>query len=807
METVKKEKETTIKWSNGCTERINRLRDQYHRFKPSICVERALSYTRAYKETENETTVIRRAKALKRVIEEKTITILPDELIVGTRGSKPRSAEITPETYWRWIEAEMDTVATRPQDPYDITEEQKKILKDEIFPYWKGKSMEEFYDANVSDELKDIVYDTGIIFGGRSQCGPGTISADYSDIVLKKGFKGVQKLAEDKLRTLDPADSDNFRKRKFYEAVLIICETVQILGKRHADKARELAQETSDKKRKEELLSIAAICDKVPYNPPETFREAIQAVWFNQIMMYTEENSDSYTMGRLDQYLYPFYKKDKREGKITDKEVQELLECLWIKAAEIIWTLDEESTKYYSGYQPFHGVTCGGVGKQGKDATNELSYMMVQASMDVQLHCPSLAVRIHPQTPDEFISKVIDLICIGTGQPSVHFDPNAIVLLLNKGVSLEDARNWAVVGCIEPQVPGKMYQSDEASRYNFASAVELVIFNGKSRMLNRKVGLSTGDPRSFKSYEEFKEAVKKQLTFIIEQSCINAQMIDIAHQERLPKPYISCVIEGCVEKGVELTQGGAKYNGGLGIEATGLADLTDSVYAVKKLVYEEGALTMDELIEAIDANFEGYEDIRNILINRAPKYGNDIDDVDYLAQEFADLASEVCRNHRIKSRNTTCCHGLVSVSANVSHGVFVWALPSGRKAKEPLADGCGPFMGYDKEGPTSVIKSVCKLNHSNQTDGTLLNMKFNPGYFKNEISKENFKALLKTEMMLGGYHVQFNVVDNETLLAAQKYPEKYQNLMVRVAGYSARFVDLHKDVQDSIIRRTEHTYV
>ena len=807
MAAMTKTKKTDTEWTHGCTERINRLHDQYYSFKPSICIERALSYTRAYKETENETTVIRRAKALKRVIEEKTISIQPDELIVGTRGSNPRSAEVTPETYWRWIEREIDTVATRPQDPYSITEEQKKILKEEIFPYWKGKSMEEFYDANVSDELKNIVYDTGIIFGGRSQCGPGTISADYADIVLKKGFKGVQKLAEENLRSLDPANTENFTKKKFLEAVLIICKTVQILGKRHADKAKELANKTSDKIRKEELLRIAKICDRVPYNPPETFREAIQAVWFNQMMMYTEENSDSYTMGRLDQNLYPFYEKDRREGKITEEEAQELLECLWIKAAEIIWTLDAESTEYYSGYQPFHGATCGGVDKRGSDATNELSHMMVQASMDIQLHCPSLAVRIHPQTPDDFISKVIDLICIGTGQPSVHFDPNAIAMLLNKGVSLEDARNWAVVGCIEPQVPGKTYQSDEASRYTFASAVELVIFNGKSRLLDRKVGLTTGNPRSFKSYEEFKEAVKKQLTFIVDQSCLNAQMIDIAHQEKLPKPYISCIIEGCVENGVELTRGGAKYNGGLGIEATGLADLSDSVAAVKKLVFDDGTLSMDELVEALDVNFEGHEDIRNMLINKAPKYGNDIDEVDYLAQEFADLASDVCRSHRIKSRDTTCCHGLVSVSANVSHGVFVWALPSGKMAKEPLADGCGPFMGYDKEGPTSVIKSVCKLSHSNQTDGTLLNMKFNPGFLKNEASRENFKALIKTEMMLGGYHVQFNVVDNETLLAAQKNPEKYQNLMVRVAGYSARFVDLHKDVQDSIIHRTEYTYV
>ncbi|MBM3710267.1 MAG: hypothetical protein FJW61_07600, partial [Actinobacteria bacterium] len=540
-------KENKLRWTKGCSARINRLREQYLSFVPSIDIERALSYTKSYKETENEVMCIRRAKALKRTIEEKTITILPDELLVGTRGFRPRAAEILPEIYWRWIEKELDTVACRAQDPYFITEEQKRILKEEVFPYWNLKSMEEFYDANVSDELKNIVFDTGIVFGGRSQCGPGTISANYNDIVLKKGYKGIKEDAEKKLKNLDDTDINNFSKKKFLESVLIVCETMKILGKRHADKAREIASNTEDNVRRDELLKIAEICEKVPYEPSGNFREAIQAVWFNQFMMFTEENADSYCMGRLDQFLYPFYRKDKEKGLISDYEVLELLECLWIKSAEIIWTLDEESTKYYSGYQPFHGVTCGGLTRDGKDATNELSYMMVQASMDIGLHCPSLSVRIHPGTTKEFLMHVIDLIKMGTGQPSIHFDPAAIKILTNKGVSIEDARDWAVVGCIEPQIPGKMCQSDEGSRYNMASAVELVFFNGKSKILDRKVGLSTGELSNFREFKEFKSAVKKQLAFIIKQSCINAQMIDLAHREKLPKPLISSCVSNCVE--------------------------------------------------------------------------------------------------------------------------------------------------------------------------------------------------------------------------------------------------------------------
>jgi len=794
------------KWTHGCTDRINRLRSKYYTYTPSIDIERAISYTKVFKETENETQVVRRAKALKKTVEEKTISILPDELIVGTKGSKPRAAEITPETYWRWIRDEIDTVSNRPQDPYLITNEQKETLKKVIFPYWKDKSMEEFYDHNVSQELRNIVYDTGIIFGGRSQCGPGTISVNYSDIILRKGFKGIKKDAEKKLEKLDVMDILNFDRRKFLESVIIVCDAMKILGKRHSEKARELAEKCKDDKQKKELLEISQICNNVPYEPPKTFWEAVQMVWFTQLMLYAEENSDSYCIGRLDQFLYPFYERDLKNSNITEIEAQELLECLWLKTAEIIWTLDAESTEYYSGYQPFHGVTCGGLTRDGKDATNELSYMMLQASNDIRLHCPSLSVRIHPETPERFLNEVIDLISFGTGQPSIHFDPCAIDILINKGVDIKDAREWAVVGCIEPQVPGKMCQSDESSRYNMASAVELVLFNGKSKIANKKVGLSTGDPRDFKSFAAFEKAVKKQLANIIKLSCLNAQMIEFVHQIKIPKPLISSCISGCVESGKGVTQGGAIYNTGPGIQATGLADLVDSVYAIKKLVFEDKKISMDELLEAIHADFKGFKHIRQTLINKAAKYGNDNDEVDLLAQEFADYSSELAGSFK-GLNGGKMCNGLVSVSANVSHGIYTWALPSGRSAREPLADGCGPYMGYDKEGPTAVIKSICKLHHNKQEDGILLNVKFSPDLFKNKKSKKDLLALMKTEMMLGGYHIQFNVIDKETLVAAQNNPKEYENLMVRVAGYSARFIDLHKEVQNSIINRTEHSKI
>ncbi|MFC1950419.1 glycyl radical protein [Chloroflexota bacterium] len=792
-------------WIHGCTERVNGLRDQYLTFRPSIDIERAVSYTNSYKETESEVPVLRRAKALKKVIEEKTIVILPDELIVGTRGSQPRVAEICPEISWTWVRDELDTFSTRPQDPYAITEKQKRILREEVFPYWEGKSMEEFYLANLPQETKNIAYKTGIVFGDiKSLYGPGEFAAGYGNIILKRGFRGIRETAETTLKTLSPSNIGDFDKRKFLEAIVITCENMKLLGKRYADEARKMADIAQDSKRREELLKIAKTCDRVPYEPPETFREVMQAVWFTQMMLYTEENAPGFCLARLDQYSYPFYKKDLAEGNITELEAQELIDCLYIKMAEITWALNEDSSAYYSGYQPSHGATCGGLTRNGQDATNELSYMMVQAIMDVRLHVPSLSVRIHPQTPGKFLMKVCDLISLGTGQPAVFFDPTAILLLLNKGVSLEDAREWSAAGCVEPQVPGKMCQWDEGSRYSYANAVEYALTDGVSLVLKRRIGPSTGDPRNFNTYDEFKEAVKKQLSYMIGQACINVQLLEKAHQIRLPKPLMSCCVEGCVETGIEIGQGGAVYNSGPGLEATGIADLADSLAAVKKLVFEEKVLTMDQLMSVIKADFEGYEDIRLMLINKAPKYGNDIDEVDLIAQEFTDFSCDVADSYR-GIKGSKFCSGLVPVSANVAHGVVISALPSGRKATKPLADGLSPYMGYDYNGPTAVIKSICKINHEKNGLGTLLNMKLSPILFKDEKGKRNLIALLRTEMDLGGYHVQFNVVERETLLAAQREPEQHGGLLVRVAGYSAYFVDLRKELQDAIIDRTDQT--
>jgi choline trimethylamine-lyase len=791
-------------WHDGCSERINRLRDQYWKNRPEIDIERALSYTRTYKKTEAEDTIIRRAKSMYASITEKTIEIGPDELIIGTYGKKQRAAVVCPDICLQWVKDELDTMATRPQDPYFISEEDKKILKEEVFPYWEGRAMEDYFLANMSDELKNVSYGTNVIFGDlKSQTGAGEFAAGYHNIILKKGFKGIQEEARENLKKLKTSDIKNYDKAKFYEAVVICCDSAKLLSKRYADKARELAFKETDKGRKKELLMVADVCENVPYNPPRTFQEAIQSVWFTEILLHTEENTASFCIDRPDQYLYPFYKKEKEAGTLTDLKAQEMLECLWIKMAEIIFVISAGSAMFFAGYNSFHGLTLGGLKSDGSDAINELSYMMLEATMHLRMHLPTINVRISGKTPDRFLEKIFDLVKLGTGQPAIFFDETAIPLLQRRGVSLEDARNWCVGGCVEPQVPGKMNMWVEGCRYSYATAVEWALSNGFSKVWNRQMGLTTGDPRGFKNFAEFKEAVKKQLAYLVEMAVRCAQLSEKAHQMRLPKPLRSCCVEGCLETGVDSIFGGAIYNNGPGLETTGISDLADSLEAVKKLVFGENKLSMDDLLTALENDFEGYEDIRQMLVNGAPKYGNDDDEVDLIFKEFAEYACDVAE--RFTGINGSCfCTGIVPVISNLPHGQAIWALPSGRKARTPLSDGLSPYPGYDTKGPTSVLKSVCKLDHTKHGSGTLLNMKFSPDLLKNERDRQNFISLLRSEQELGGYHIQFNVVNTETLRAAQKTPEKYPDLLVRVAGYSAFFVDLHKDAQETIIMRTEN---
>lgn len=790
-------------WKKGSTDRVNRLRDQYWNWKPEIDTERAVSYTKTYQKMEAYDACLKRAQGLYDYIASKTVKIYPDELIVGTYGKQPRAAIISPEICMSWVEDELETMATREQDPYVIREEDKAILR-RIAPYWKGRTMEDYYIANLPPSAKKVAFNTNVVFGeNKSQAGGGEFAAGYRNIVFKKGFKDIKEMAMEKHADLDQEDISTYEKRKFYESIMMICDAAKLQSERYAAEARKEAEKARTQERKSELLKIAAACDRVPWEPPRNLLEAFQAIWFTQLMIWSEENATSYCVERIDQLLYPFYESDKTAGVIDDLQTQELFDCFWLKMAEIIYTISDASAKFFSGYQPYHGISCGGCKEDGSDATNALSYMALKATANTQMHAPTLNVRVNKNTCDEFMMAIADLVKLGTGQPAIFFDETAFEVLKRNGVDEKDVWNWCVAGCVEPQIPGKMSLWDEGARFNYSTAVEWTLYNGLSKILNKEIGLKTGDPRSFVTYEDFEDACMKQMAHMIKAACQSAQVCERAHMLRMPTPVRSAVCEGCVEEGIDAMSGGGIYNLGPGIESTGLTDLADSLAAIKKLIYEDKKLTMDELITALDADFEGYEDIRQMLINGAPKYGNDDDYVDLIAAKFCDASCDICESY-YSVTGSKYLNGVVPSISNVPCGTATWALPTGRKAGLPLSDGISPFPGYDKDGPSAVIKTIGKLDHVKNGVGTLLNMKLSPSILASETDKLNFIHLLRAEEALGGYHVQFNVVGTETLRDAQKNPQRYGDLLVRVAGYSAFFVELAETAQETIIARTEN---
>jgi choline trimethylamine-lyase len=780
--------------------RIARLRTQYFTHRPSVCLERALAYTEVFKETEGEPMVIRRAKGLKRTCETKTILIQDDELIVGNAGRKPRTGVLGPEMSNFWFDKELDTLSDRSQDPYLVDDEQKALFRDQIQPYWKGKTVIEHWLKRVPAETRALGYETGVIdVEIKTESGPGEIALGYGEILLPRGWGGVRRWAQGRLGALDLADPAGDEKRYFLEAVVISCQAMATLARRHAAAARELAA-TAAPARAVELERVAAACEWVAEEPPRTFHETLQLVWFAQMSLMIELNAPSYSPNRMDQYLDPYYQADLGGGELTRDGALELLECLWVKLAEQCWILNTNCSQYFAGYTAFQNVTAGGVKADGEDATNDVSYLMLQASMDVRLNQPSLAVRLHRNCPEEFLLKVCELSRLGTGFPAIHNDEVGIKALLRKGVTTEEARNWCLVGCVEPNLPGKLHQWSDYGHYNFGSAVEFALFNGEHLLSGRTLGLPTGDPNEFVTFESFEAAVMAQLAEQLRHIAIQGHVTEALHRELLPCPLASALMLDCIDNGADLLRGGARYKRGPGTLGIGLADGVNSLAAVKKLVYDEKRLTLDELRAALRADFEGFDEVRDLCL-AAPKYGNDDDKADRYVRHFAHL---VVTEHDKYATLTggTMMPSWYPVSSNVPQGMTVAALPSGRKAGAPLADGVSPNQGTDRLGPTAVLRSVGKFQHEDLDGGTLLNVKFEPQVLAGDEGLQRFAAYLRGFLDLPIYHVQFNVVKEETLRRAQAEPSEYRSLLVRVAGYSAFFVELHKDIQDDIISRT-----
>ncbi len=782
----------------GYMARLNRLKERLIATQPEMDLENATILTREFKDTEGEPLVLRKAKAFRRQCQEKSVNIWDDELIVGCAASKIRAGILNADTCWSVLNDELDTISTRPYDPFYLTENDRKVFEQEIRPYWQGRSNYEEWLAQIPDDTR-LLRDNGVIYIDRKAVrGFGETTAGYGWLI-REGVSGIEEEVHKRRSDLDLTRPGDYEKDCYLRALLIVAEGMKLLAGRYSDEAKRLAEKAPDDWRRTELLQIAETCARVPAEPARTFRDALQSLYFYQIYIFMEQNAASYNPGRMDQYLWPYLQNDIDEGRLTTVEAQELLGCLWIKFAEPCLFQDKVTAEFAAGYPMFQNVCVGGVDQAGRDAVNDLSYMIIQATMDVQLYQPSLSVRYSlAKNPTRFLRKVVELIRLGTGFPAFHNDDIGTRMLMNKGIPLKEAFDWNPCGCVETNLEGRLRHYTALADINLGSVVEFTLLNGKCRKSGKVASLQTGEAESFKTFTEFLEALKQQFAHITRAVVKANHVIDEVSLNR-PCPALSLTFRECIENAKDYAWGGAKYNTGNGVILIGVADLINSVAAIKHLVFDTGVVTMAQLLEALAHDFEGYQDILKHCL-AAPKYGNDDPIVDRLAADlFTFFADEIERYHSKFGRMTP---GILPVSGNTPFGLEVGALPSGRHAWRPLADGVSPSGGTDFNGPAAVLKSVAAIPHDRFVQGTLLNLKVEPGMLHSENGIVQMMALLKSMCSLGVYHVQFNVIDQEKLLRAQENPDEYRGLLVRVAGYTAYFVELGKDVQDEIIGRT-----
>ena len=828
--------------------RIQKLVDALYEHMPVIESARAKLITESYKETEGEPIITRRAKAFAHILHNIPIIIRDNELIVGSSTIAPRGCQTFPEFSYEWLEAELDTVATRTADPFEIAEETKAELK-EADKYWKGKTTSELATSYMAPEAIKAIEHNIFTPGNYFYNGVGHVTVKYWE-VLETGFEGIMEKAQKELDGCSVGDGNYARKSHFLEAVILSCKAVIDYAGRYAKLAQEMAAQTSDPVRKQELFVIAENCSRVPAKGAQNFYEACQSFWFVQQLLQMESSGHSISPGRFDQYMYPYYKKDMEAGTITREFAQELMDCIWVKLNDLNKCRDAASAEGFAGYSLFQNLIAGGQNKEGEDVTNDLSVMCIQASMHVHLPAPSLSVRVWNGSPHEFLIKAAELTRTGIGLPAYYNDEVIIPALQNRGLSLEDAREYNIIGCVEPQKAGKTEGWHDAAFFNMCRPLELVFSNGMDK--GEMVGIPTGDVTQMKTFDEFFDAYKKQMEYCISLLVNADNAIDVAHAERCPLPFLSCMIDDCLKEGKSVQEGGAVYNF-TGPQGFGIANMADGLFAIRKLVYEDKKVSMKELKEALAWNYDKGLDAqsagdmtemimkamqkagRNVdastaegllktfmgmkpgeqktqrfkeihdMIDEVPKFGNDIPEVDYFAREVAYTYSKPLQKYN-NPRGGKFQAGLYPVSANVPLGGQTGATPDGRYAHTPVADGVSPSAGKDVKGPTAAATSVSRLDHFIVSNGTLFNQKFHPSALSGREGLEKFVALIRGYFDQKGMHMQFNVVDRQTLLDAQEYPEKYKHLVVRVAGYSALFTTLSRSLQDDIIRRTEQGF-
>ena len=828
--------------------RIPKLIEALYAKMPVIESARAKLITESYKATEGQPVITRRAEAFAHILRNIPIIIRDNELIVGSSTIAPRGCQTFPEFSYQWLEDELDTVATRTADPFYIAEETKAELR-EVHKYWKGKTSSELATSYMAPEAIKAIEHNIFTPGNYFYNGVGHVTVKYEE-VLAIGYKGIIDKARAELEKCQVGDGNYAKKSHFLNAVIVSCQAVIEYAERYAELASQMAAECTDPVRKQELLQISENCSRVPANGATSFYEACQSFWFVQQLLQVESSGHSISPGRFDQYMYPYYKADIDKGVITREAVQELLDCIWVKLNDLNKVRDAASAEGFAGYSLFQNLIVGGQDKYGNDVTNDLSVMCILASMHVHLPMPSLSIRVWNGSPHELLIKAAELTRTGIGLPAYYNDEVIIPALQNRGLTLEDAREYNIIGCVEPQKAGKTDGWHDAAFFNMCRPLELVFSNGMDK--GELVGIQTGDVTKMTTFEEFFDAYKKQMEYCISLMVNADNAIDVAHSERVPLPYESCMVDDCLSRGLSVQEGGAVYNF-TGPQGFGIANMADSLYAIRKLVYEDKKVSMEEYKQALAWNYDKGLDQQSVsdmsemilkgmqdagmavntdtakavlqtvmrlkpteeqlrrfteihhMIDEVPKFGNAIDDVDYFARDVAYTYSRPLQKY-MNPRGGHYQAGLYPVSANVPLGGQTGATPDGRYAHTPVADGVSPTAGKDVKGPTAAATSVSRLDHFIVSNGTLFNQKFHPSALAGREGLEKFVALIRTFFDQKGMHMQFNVVDRETLLDAQKHPENYAHLVVRVAGYSALFTTLSRSLQDDIIRRTEQGF-
>ncbi|WP_337049691.1 formate C-acetyltransferase [Serratia fonticola] len=760
--------------------RIERLKAALFSAPREISLERALLYTASHRQTEGEPTIIRRAKATAYILDHVAITLREDELIAGNRTVKPRAGIVSPEMDPYWLLKELDAFPTRPQDRFAISEADKQVYREQLYPYWEKRSMKDFINGQMSEEVKTATQ-TQIFSVNQTDKGQGHIIIDYPRL-LNNGLDSL--LAE--LQSHAQQQPDN----AFYAAALLLLQASQRHILRYASLARQMAEQCSDETRRAELLRIAEISSHNAHHKPQDFYQACQLFWYMNIILQYESNASSLSLGRFDQYMLPFYQASLNQGQ-DPAFLKELLESLWVKCNDIVLLRSTSSARYFAGFPTGYTILLGGLTETGRSAVNVLSFLCLDAYQNIRLPQPNLGVRVNEFIDRPFLLKTAETIRLGTGIPQIFNDEVVVPAFLNRGVSLEDARDYAVVGCVELSIPGRTYGLHDIAMFNLLKVMELTLLDNEGN--------------ASLTYPQLLDQIREKIRHYVRLMAEGSNICDIGHRDWAPVPLLSSFIDDCLQHGKDITEGGARYNFS-GVQGIGIANLSDSLFALKGLVFDQQRLSFDELLATLKANFatpEG-EKIRARLINRFDKYGNDIDEVDLISADLLRFYCKEVEQYR-NPRGGQFTPGSYTVSAHVPLGAVVGATPDGRYSGEQLADGgLSPMLGQDGQGPTAVLKSVSKLDNYLLSNGTLLNVKFTPSTLEGQQGLNKLADFLGAFTKLKLQHVQFNVVNAETLREAQARPQDFAGLVVRVAGYSAFFVELSKEIQDDIIRRTAH---